>query len=367
MSLKPSTLPLAQHDCVLPTCGLRARFFYPTVPVADDGQAAGAYWMPASASKWNDENTLAFAEYLRLPFARLLSVVASSITRVQLPWKADVPVIRHKLPVVLFSHGLGSNLGGYVSVCADMARHTQRIVVAVEHADGSAFAAYVGSERKRIPFEHNSNRNALDIRAKNQLRQRLDEFTAVVSDLRLLNDGTAKQVLLPPDECFVDFTGRLDFDVPLVVAGHSFGCSTAYGYALQHSMIENHVSHVICLDAWLEPIPADILGRGYVGPTTQVLHVDQEQTGRTKSVVLRARFASPFKRVCVIGGVHNNATDFATKLPTFLAVAAQLAAKRINPERLMQAQNEAVVHFINGHWDTFEAQVRDGKMQNLKL
>lgn len=368
MTLNPSSTPIAQHDCVLPTCGLRVRFFYPCV--SNDAESyPGASWMPVSATRWSDENTLAYAEYLGLPFARLLSYVGSFLTSVRLPWNADVPLARQpaKFPVALFSHGLGSNLGGYVSVCADMARRTQRIVVAVEHGDGSAHAAYVGPERKRIPFEHSSSLTARDNRAKQQLRQRLDEFKAVVSDLRLLNDGKAKQLALPPDETVVEFSGRFDFTVPFVVAGHSFGSSTAFGYALQHTNTVNQVSHVICLDPWLSPIPSDILGGGFVGRNTQVLHVDQEQTGRTESVFLRERFASPFKRVCVVGGLHNNATDFATKLPTIIAVVGQLAAKRINPEHLMNAQNEAVVHFINGHWGAFEPEIRDGKIDHLKL
>jgi len=369
MSLNASSLPIAQHDCVLPTCGLRVRIFYPCVASDGEAAAAAAYWMPVSFTKWSDENTLAYAEYLGLPFARIFSYIASWITRVRLPWNADVAVARQpvKFPVALFSHGLGSNLGGYVSVCADIARHTERIVVAVEHADGSAHAAYVGSDsnRKRIPFEHNRDRDALENRSKQQLRQRLDEFKAVVRDLRLLNDGTAKQTALPPHETVVDFSRRIDLAVPIVVAGHSFGSSTAFGYALQNPI--NVVSHVICLDPWLSPIPPDILGGGYVDPTTQVLHVDQEQTGITDSVILRDRFASPYKRVCVVGGVHNNATDFATKLPSIIAVAGRLAAKRINPEHLMRAQNQAVVQFINGHWDAFESEVRDGKIHHLKL
>ena len=59
----------------------------------------------------------------------------------------------------------------------------------------------------------------------------------------------------------------------------------------------------------------------------RVLYVDQERTGRGRSVAPREKMHVPFKRVCVLGGVHNNATDFASKLLSFIVVLGNLSGR----------------------------------------
>ncbi len=361
------TYTVAQHDCVLPKSGLRARLFYPCITTPN---ARIAEWMPASATRWMNENVRSLFEYLGVPGAWLLSFVLGWAFRVRLPWRADEPVSTERpWPVALFSHGLGSSLAGYVSVCAALAS-TGRIVAAMEHGDGSAHGAYIGTERRRVPYVHRPrDDDEHEQLAKRQNEQRVREFDAVMDDLRVMNSGTTSQHPLPPCDKRVEFKQRVDVDAPVVVAGHSFGGATALGYTIKswNRATTAQVSHVICLDPWLSPVGEEVLLNTVAPDNARVLHVDQEQTGRTLSVALREDMYVPFKRVCVLGGLHNNATDFATKLPTFIAVVGRLAAQRIDPNRLMRAQNLAVMRFVGDTWGQFENDVAVGNVDCLSL
>lgn len=360
---------IAQHDCVLPTSGLRVRIFYPCLATST---ARFARWMPVSATRWSNENVRALFEYLRVPAAVFLSYFLNWAIDTRLSWRADVPVNKQqRWSVALFSHGLGSSLAGYVSVCADIAR-TGRIVVAVEHGDGSAHAAYIGKERRRVPYIHPpSDHDAHDRMAEQQNLQRIREFDAVIEDLRAINSGTTKQWPLPPHSEIVDLKESIDVQAPIVVAGHSFGSATSLGYTLAswRGETKSRVSHTICLDPWISPVGADVLLNCTAPANARILHVDQEQTGKTLSVALREDMQVPYKRVCVLGGVHNNATDFATKLARIITTAGGLAAKGIDAERLMNAQNGAVVQFVGSaaNWDQFEQQVGTGNVDSLSL
>ena len=365
-STMSETFTIAQHDCVLPN-GLRARIFYPCISSANSRYGQ---WMPASSTRWSNENVRALFEYLGVPAAGLLSYVLGWALNARLSWRADEQVnTARKWPIVLLSHGLGSSLAGYVSTCAELAS-TGRIVVAVEHGDGSAQGAYIGVERRRVPYVHRPRDNrAHEQLAKTQNLQRVEEFDVIIEDLRAINAGTRVQTALPPFEDCVSFKECIDTDSPIIVAGHSFGCATALGYAIKswNGRTKAAVSHVICLDPWLSPIGSDVLMNTRGSPDTRVLYVDQQQTGRTMSVALREDMNVAYKRVCVIGGLHNNATDFATKLPTIIAVAGKLAAERLDPERLMRAQNLAVCRFVGSDWDAFENDVAVGNVDSLEL
>ncbi len=356
---------VAQHDCVLPKSGLRARLFYPCVTTSN---ARVAEWMPASATRWSNENVRALLEYIRVPGAWLLSCILGWALHVQLPWRADEPVsTERRWPVALFSHGMASGLAGYVSVCAALAS-TGRIVVAMEHGDGTAHAAYIGTERRRVPFAHR-RRAERDRMAIHQNRQRIQELDAVMEDLRMMNAGSRQQNPLPPYDERVEFKQRIDVDAPIVVAGHSHGCSTALGYAIKSwdRALSAQVSHVICLDPWMLPLGEEAVRDTVAPDDARVLYVDQEGTGRGRSVATREKMQVPFKRVCVLGGVHNNATDFASKLPRFIVVLGNLSGRGVDPNRLMRAQNSAVVRFVGDTWDQFENDVAVGNVDCLSL
>lgn len=362
---------IAQHDCVLPGCGLRVRLHYPAKH--SDG-ARRARWMPQSAVRIPNENVRALAHYLGFPWPALIGTVASFLLNATLPWYADAPPDRDggAYPLVLFSHGLGSSLAGYVSVCSALAQ-AGYVVAAVEHAEGSAHCAYVGPERRPVPYVHPpQERQAHDQLAASQNVHRVKELSDVLFDLRAMNAGEGEAVPLTPCTTKVDFTGMMETS-KVLVAGHSFGAGTAlaFGLASFQRKVAVRVEKVVCLDAWLTPIGRDVLALGDFG-NLDILCVDQELTGTTESALLLRRRPAPrdggaLRRVVVIGGVHNNATDFAVRIPRLIAVGGGLAAPRLDPEDAMRAQNTAVVHFVNGDWDQFEALVKFNQVDGLRM
>eukprot|EP00171_Calliarthron_tuberculosum_P017923 IDg17923t1 len=160
-----------------------------------------------------------------------------------------------------------------------------------------------------------------------------------MNDMRALTGGT-----IPPQEPLasngirVDLRDCIDPASSVAVAGHSFGGGTAlaFAFAAKRRDFDANVSHVICLDAWLTPLGIGQVESGDVGDA-RVLFVDQERTGVTMST----------------DGSHNNATDFATRLPAFVAVLGGLTARGSDPDLLMEAQNKAVVSFFSERWDAF--------------
>lgn len=349
---------VAQHDCMLPSSGLRARIFYPAF-LGTEGTPT-AQFFPASQGGWTNENAKGLVEYLRLP--KLMMPVVTVALRVELPWQADAAPAGSKLPLVLFSHGLGGSLGAYVSVCHDIAA-TGRVVVAIEHADGSATSAYVGSERTRIPYKRVRSSFSSDDEfhmRNDQLRQRVAEFGDVLDDMRKLSKGEGQlQTPLSPygsSDVRIDLKGLIDPEAPIMVAGHSFGACTALAFASAGNDVD--VEAVIALDPWLYPMGPKRTATADMG-NARVLFVDQENSGMRSSIELRRSMPKPsgtgtFSSVKVLGGGHNNASDFATRLPRFVATQVGLTAAGSDPEELMRLQNRAVVAFLDkARWERF--------------
>lgn len=367
---KVAMTTISQHDCVLPS-GLRARIFY---PCERQSNAPRAQWMPASHPDARiNENAVALAEYLQLPVPKLAARALGFLLRGYLPWTADAATTRAKLPLVLFSHGLGGSLAGYVSACADLAR-TGRVVVAVEHAEGSAFATFVGAERRRVAYKFAPDNGVEDARWREiQLKQRVSEFVNALNDIRGLSKGSAPaQLPLVPGGTVVDLRDCIDEAQSIAVAGHSFGAGTALGFTFeaQSGEIDVNVSHAICLDPWFVPLGTEVVANGDVGDT-KVLFVDQELSGMTQSVVLRKNFRKPsgnggYWSAVVVGGGHNNASDFATRLPKLIAETAGLSSGRANRDDMMEAQNRTLREFLGTQWSEFWEKINANSVEGLK-
>lgn len=137
----------------------------------------------------------------------------------------DAPVADGKWPLVLFSHGLCSHPQTYCMICMDIASHG-RIVAAVEHTDGSSVTAFVGSQRRHIPFRKYSHAadGPMHPYYRRMLGIRMDDFDAVLDALRSAarsgGVGLDCQSEEPVRESPI-MVGRIDFD-NLSVAGHSW-------------------------------------------------------------------------------------------------------------------------------------------------
>lgn len=344
---------ISQHDCVLPSSGLRARIFYPT-----EGTGKSAAWMPTSQGGWTNESAEGLCEYLKLP--RVVIPMLTLATRQSLPWVRDAPTTKGKLPLVLFSHGLAGTVAAYVSVCADIAA-SGRVVVAIEHADASAQVTYVGAERTRIPYRLLVDGED-DIRV-GQHRQRIAELGDVLDDIRKLSCG--KKPHQTPLDSHVDLEDLIDIDAPITVAGHSFGATTAlaFTFAATKGNVDAKVSDTICLDPWLVPMQKKNAEVGDAG-TSRVLFLDQELSGMKLSLDIRKHMrAGDICSLKILGGGHNNSSDFSTRIPKYVAVKFGLIQPESDPIKLMETQNEAVVKFLDNDsaWKSFLAQVDDSE------
>lgn len=172
----------------------------------------------------------------------------------------DVKDASNKLPVVLFSHGLGSNRTTYSSVCLEMASHGS-VVASVEHADESASATYYlekpndGNEKpikKWINFlvVNSGDPNEHAIRNK-QVHQRANDCSKVLDHLIELNQGTLNNVFAGVD--LLQFKDKLDLDRCSVV-GHSFGGGTAITVLSKDKRFKGALG----LDSWLYPLDKDV-------------------------------------------------------------------------------------------------------------
>lgn len=344
---------VSQHDCVLPSSGLRARIFYPT-----QGTGKSAAWMPTSQGGWKNESAEGLCEYLRLP--RVSIPALTLVTRQTLPWVRDAPITKDKLPLVLFSHGLAGTVAGYVGFCSDVAA-SGRVVVAIEHADASAQVTYVGAERTRIPYRLLKDGED-DVRV-GQYRQRIAELGDVLDDIRRLSMGKKPQQI--PLDSYVDLEDLIDTDAPIIVAGHSFGAATALAFTFEATKgnTDAKVSDTVCLDPWLVPMTKEKAEVGDVG-NSRVLFLDQERSGMKTSLDIRKSMrAGDMCSLKILGGGHNSSSDFSTRIPKWVAIKFGLTSADSDPVKLLQTQNETVIKFLdNGDtWKSFLKQVDENE------
>lgn len=172
---------------------IKFRLFYPTTTDAKSTQHA--YWLPEPQKQWND----AYADFMggSSGLTNLLTTSALSMWNyAKLPAIKDAPLLtdHQKLPVCVFSHGLGGNFNAYSSICGTLAS-CGIICVAPEHRDGSAPVSFLrnssGQFDKSIPYQKHSHaptKEVLEARDA-QLRVRLWELELVYAALKGMNEG----------------------------------------------------------------------------------------------------------------------------------------------------------------------------------
>jgi platelet-activating factor acetylhydrolase len=215
--------------------GLFFRIFYPT---AEDeiGKSFKDKWMPDS---WKYAHGI--GSFLSLPS------IASSVLLYPTMNSVKSPSIRHgellneeiasKFPVAIFSHGLSGMRTMYSNICGNLASRGF-IVIAIEHADGSACTTTRLNNQMELPYYHPSEKDIRDGETKDQallrfrrtqLSHRVKEVDNAVSVLNHLNRGEIDHVDRSNEEkerILQCFKSRLDFD-NMVLVGHSFGVYTS--------------------------------------------------------------------------------------------------------------------------------------------
>jgi predicted dienelactone hydrolase len=157
---------------------------------------------------------------------------------------------------VVFSHGLGGTRSAYTALCTELASHG-RVVVAVEHADGTAAVADAISPGGAAEFYRRGV--AIEGRVR-QLHYRIRELEDVCHALAHASpaeDGIPEIVaaaFAPPRG---DRGGDHGGAGGIHFVGHSFGGATVLALALDPTAgarLPRPIASVAALDPWLEPL-----------------------------------------------------------------------------------------------------------------
>ncbi|KAI0563807.1 Platelet-activating factor acetylhydrolase isoform 2 [Gracilaria domingensis] len=364
MSERPSgRYEVSVADVHLPP--LRARVFYPTTN--STASALQAPWL-APSNEFPHEVVTNALRYARVPLARVLGAPLHTVASRTLPASYGAPLLSSetvsKLAVHIFSHGLAGATGGYNHVCMEIASHGG-IVFAPEHSDGSAFMAKVDGERVEYarynPLSHGPSE--LEFR-QNQLRTRVADLEQTLRNIQSANRGDIALQALEGAPKAPSLSGRLDLN-NVHVCGHSFGGATALAFARS-----TKVNSVICLDAWMRSLTREVTDID-VGHA-KLLFVDQGLSNMRDSISARERLprmsgGGTCDAVVIEGASHNNSSDFALRLPRWVALASGMTKRDSDPLQLLERQALVVKEFLNGDWRAFRERVRDGEVVGIGI
>lgn len=185
--------------------------------------------------------------------------------------KFDVPTTTtEKLPVAVFSPGLGGNRLIYQTICSDLASYGV-VVGVLEHADQSSSATYYLSEddgsntgdrntcpataagtKVWIEFLHGVHKRPNEFEIRNgQVTARARECTQLLTHLEELNSGVFQPVSSQID--LSSFQNRLDLD-KVALLGHSFGGATV----LKTVSKDKRFKVAVGLDVWTLPLDKEV-------------------------------------------------------------------------------------------------------------
>jgi len=230
-----------------------------------------------------------YANFLKQPVLPTSLAIAMTVYNTAIPAiENGVPAAREnleagKMPVMVFSHGLGGSRNAYSQWCGSMASYGI-FVAAIEHRDGSAPISIVNAPSKKqfsVPYRRITeyNEHTKDYRTS-QLAQRTYEVSKLVGLLRDINHGKLEGVTDDTKGLVDMFKGLLNTKKgEFIMAGHSFGAATTVAACKDKENIEasyplkDEFKAAIMLDIWMMPLSAIPTAK----LTVPSLHVISEQ------------------------------------------------------------------------------------------
>ncbi|KAJ3192490.1 Platelet-activating factor acetylhydrolase [Irineochytrium annulatum] len=228
-------------------------------PAATPGKHQhNAKWIPGPAKFY----ATGYGGFASFPRFLTRTVVSSLLGSVKMQAYKDAPLLEEagsKIPVILFSHGLGGMRTTYCSLLTSLASRGF-LVVSVEHRDGSASTSaydnyaepveYINPKPEMLaPGQHKDD--FLKKLRTGQVAQRVREMKAAMELVRMLNRGDEFKNLLGNDG-MPNLKGRLDLE-HVIMSGHSFGAATALR-ALQDKDQKDFIGGIV-LDPWMFAVP----------------------------------------------------------------------------------------------------------------
>ena len=324
------------------------RLYYPT--------SADVKLSECNAGSWlmNPEYAVGYSNFLyRKKVSKSLYELFSS-TKVNAVWNGTfkLPGDINKLPVVIFSHGLGANRTAYSLICCDLASKGV-LVAAVEHADKSACATYYLKkvtpgkpevQKIWINYQHVDANAAEEHYLRNkQVHYRADECSAVLSELQHLNDGQANyahcEINLEP------FKGAIDVN-KCAVMGHSFGGGTAVTALSKDDRFKVGIG----LDTWMYPLDSEIYQK--ISPVP-FLFINTESFQWAANIAdMRKLDADVFdvsaerQMVTLVGTHHFSQTDFPFILKKKMLMSLFNATNAVDPIIAIRLNNQLAFGFL---------------------
>jgi platelet-activating factor acetylhydrolase len=235
------------------------RMFYP----CEKGGKGRPTWLPQPSMEY----AKGYATFLKQPVLPTSLAISMVVYNTTIPAiENGVPILREKLdcgkmPVMVFSHGLGGSRNAYSQWCGSMASHGI-FVAAIEHRDGSAPISIVNvpsTKQSSVPYRRITeyNEHTRDYRTS-QLAQRTYEVSKLVGLLRDINHGKLEGVTDDKKGLLDMFKGLLNTKKgEFIMAGHSFGAATTVAACKDKENVEasyplkDEFKAAIMLDIWM--------------------------------------------------------------------------------------------------------------------
>lgn len=352
---------------VISKCG-RDRCFFRLFYPAKNADFKHAEWLPSQ------EYADGFMDFLKMkPLSFAFRFMFSGIT-VPAGLNTDllIPDSGSKLPVAVFTHGLGANRTTYSNICIELASHGT-VVAAVEHGDESASATYYleqdekdGEKFKKVwmPFQHVSGKdpNEHEIRNK-QVHSRADDCISVLNHMVEINSGTFS--CIGTDFNLQQFEEKLDLE-RIAILGHSFGGGSAIAALAK----DNRFKVAVALDSWMFPLDKNVYKDVSSVP---ILFVNSESFHWPSNISnIRKLDQDTFdvsaerKIVTVLGSVHQSHSDFPLLVKwSWLAQKFKLQGAG-DPLQMSKIHNELLVAFIGKHLNLAFGQELDKVIEKYK-
>jgi len=237
------------------------RFFYPAESSVNGGKKAAApSWLPQPSMEY----AKGYANFLKQPVLPASLVIALAMYNTQIPATENATPITppdSRIPVMIFSHGLGGSRNAYSQWCGSLASYGV-FVAAIEHRDGTAPTSVVhaGSENQyAVPYRRITEYNDDTKKYRTaQLQQRTFEVSKLVALIRDINHGKSLNVPDDKSSALEKFKGILNTKQgQFIMAGHSFGAATTVAACKDKENSENNYPlkeefrAALMLDIWM--------------------------------------------------------------------------------------------------------------------
>lgn len=299
----------------------------------------------------------------------VLSYISGSLQRLDLEPCAPLATVQTRLPVVIFSHGLGGQRGVYSIICAELASHGY-IVFAIEHADGTASCAKLaGGQGYRYYSGLGGEEGQVE-----KTRYRVREMKTALRVLKAMHKGETLPGLSLSTSQSSRKDGGHDFlhgmlDLRCIAAiGHSYGGATTAALISEDPLFRCG----ICLDPWWAALPPESAALSNWRTKSPILVMGSHDWNvpnsngellcggaRQESLLKAARIRSmpgecngAGAMLLVIAGSSHN--TFADPLPLFSghvgwALRALGLSARLDPVLGIHLVNAAILNFLSLH------------------